>query len=147
VAVAAVTGDAVEVRAAGGVVRRVGPDGVERVLVVHRPRYDDWSLPKGKVDAGETDEQCALREVEEETGLRCRLGLELPSTRYTDRKGRAKQVRYWAMEVVGGAFAPNHEVDEVRWLPAEEASALLTYDHDRGLVDEVPSAQPPCAEA
>ncbi len=123
-------------RAAGGVVRRVDADGVARVLVVHRPRYDDWSLPKGKVDHGETDEECALREVEEETGLRCTLGRELASTRYTDRKGRSKQVRYWAMEVVGGAFAPNDEVDEVRWLPAAEASALLTYDHDRVLVDD-----------
>lgn len=127
--------DEVEVRAAGGVIRRVDDDGVARVLVVHRPRYDDWSLPKGKVDRGETDEQCALREVEEETGLVCRLGTELPSTRYTDRKGRSKQVRYWEMEVVGGEFVANDEVDEVRWVPVGEASALLTYAHDRELVD------------
>jgi 8-oxo-dGTP pyrophosphatase MutT (NUDIX family) len=129
----------VEVRAAGGLLQQVGADGVARVLVVHRPRYDDWSLPKGKVDPGETDEDCALREVEEETGLRCRLGRELPSTRYTDRKGRSKQVRYWVMEVEGGSFTANDEVDEVRWVPAAEASALLSYAHDRELVDGVPS--------
>ena len=124
----------VEVRAAGGLLQEVGADGVARVLLVHRPRYDDWSLPKGKVDPGETDEDCALREVEEETGLRCRLGRELPSTRYTDRRGRSKQVRYWVMEVEGGSFTANDEVDEVRWLPLAEARALLTYAHDHALV-------------
>jgi len=124
----------VEVRAAGGLVRRIDGDGTVLVLVVHRPRYDDWSLPKGKVDRGETDEECARREVEEETGLRCRLGRELASTRYVDRKGRSKQVRYWEMEVEGGSFVPNDEVDEVRWLPLAEARALLTYAHDHALV-------------
>jgi 8-oxo-dGTP diphosphatase len=131
-------GGDVEVRAAGGLVQRVDPDGVARVLVVHRPRYDDWSLPKGKAEPGESDEDCALREVEEETGLRCRLGRELASTRYVDRKGRSKQVRYWVMEVVGGEFAANDEVDELRWLTLDEARALLTYAHDRELVDGVP---------
>ncbi len=126
-------GEPIEVRAAGGLVLRSGDDGPE-VALVHRPRYDDWSLPKGKVDPGETDEQCARREVEEETGLRCRLGRELPSTRYIDRKGRAKQVRYWEMEVEDGTFAPNDEVDELRWLAPAEAAALLSYDHDRALV-------------
>ena len=126
----------VEVRAAGGLVLRPGAEGPE-VVLVHRPRYDDWSLPKGKVDPGETDEECARREVEEETGLRCTLGRELPSTRYTDRKGRSKQVRYWEMEVVDGAFAPNDEVDELRWLAPDDAVALLSYDHDRVLVGAV----------
>ncbi|HUF34050.1 MAG TPA: NUDIX hydrolase [Acidimicrobiales bacterium] len=116
--------------AAGGVVWRPTPDGVE-VLVVHRPKYDDWSMPKGKRDKGESDEDCARREVEEETGLRCRLGDELISSSYVDHRGRAKLVRYWAMEVAGGAFEPNAEVDEVRWLPPGEASALLSYDRDR----------------
>ncbi len=125
--------DDVEVRAAGGLVVRPGAAGRE-VALVHRPRYDDWSLPKGKVDPGETDEDCARREVEEETGLRCRLGRELPSTRYVDRKGRSKQVRYWQMEVEGGAFVANDEVDELRWLAPAEALALLSYDHDRALV-------------
>jgi len=119
-----------EVRAEGGVVRRGG-----EVLVVHRPRYDDWTLPKGKLDPGETDEQAALREVEEETGLRCRLGQELPSVSYDDRRGRSKQVRYWEMEPESGEFTPNDEVDEVRWLPPEEARALMTYDRDREVLD------------
>ena len=95
------------------------------VLLVHRPRYDDWTLPKGKLDPGETFEQAALREVEEETGVRCRLGRELPDVHY-DNKDRPKLVRYWLMEVEGRGFEPNDEVDEVRWL-CEDAE-LLTYD-------------------
>ena len=89
--------------------------GVE-VLVVHRPRYDDWSFPKGKAEPGESDEDCALREVEEETGLAARSARELPSTDYTDAKGRPKRVRYWAMEVVGGSSPSTHEVDDARWV-------------------------------
>ena len=118
-----------QVEAAGGVVMR---DGF--VAIVHRPRYDDWTLPKGKLDPGESFEQAALREVEEETGLRCTLGRELPSTNYNDHKGRQKLVRYWLMEPEGGEFAPNDEVDELRWLEPEEALALLTYDRDRDLL-------------
>jgi 8-oxo-dGTP diphosphatase len=114
------------VEAAGGVVLRDG-----RVAVVHRPRYDDWSLPKGKLDPGESFEDAALREVEEETGLRCRLVRELPAVEYQVR-GRPKLVRYWAMEVEDETpFVPNHEVDEVRWLEPQEALALLSYDRDR----------------
>ena len=94
-----------EVRAAGGVVwrRRTGP-GYD-VLLVHRPKYDDWTLPKGKADDGESDEDCALREVEEETGLRCLLGPELVAVDYRDRYDRPKHVRYWTMEPVSGRFA------------------------------------------
>jgi 8-oxo-dGTP diphosphatase len=125
--------DEPEVRAAGGVVRRDG-----RIAVVHRPRYDDWSLPKGKLDPGETWEEAALREVREETGLVCSLGEELSSTRYHDRKGRSKLVRYWLMDPVGGEFAPNDEVDELRWLTPAEAAALLTYPRDKELAQEVP---------
>ena len=125
--------EAAEVKASGGVVRRPGEHGVE-IAVVHRPQYDDWSLPKGKLDAGETWEAAALREVEEEIGLRCTLGEELPQVEYQDRKGRDKVVRYWLMDVEGGEFAPNDEVDEVRWLPADEAAELLTYPRDRELV-------------
>src|SRR5215212_1232493 len=117
--------DSADVKAAGGLVRRDG-----RVAVVHRPRYDDWSFPKGKLDPGESWEEAALREVEEEIGLRCRLGDELPPTFYRDNKGRAKVVRYWMMEPVDGEFEPTREVDEVRWLSPAEAGRLLSYEHD-----------------
>jgi 8-oxo-dGTP diphosphatase len=123
------------VRAAGGVVTR-DRSGTTEVLVVHRPRYDDWSLPKGKLEAGEGDEAAALREVEEETGLRCQLLEELGTRRYEDRHGRPKQVRYWHMVCPDpGAFVPNNEVDELRWLPLDEAATLLSYDGDRRLLD------------
>ena len=126
--------EAAEVKAAGGVVWRRGPSGVE-VAVVHRPKYDDWSLPKGKLDPGESWEQAALREVEEEIGLRCELGRELPPVAYKDNKGRDKIVRYWMMQPQDGEFEPNPEVDEVRWLLPSAAAELLTYPHDRELVD------------
>jgi 8-oxo-dGTP pyrophosphatase MutT (NUDIX family) len=125
--------DAAEVKAAGGVVWRRGPSGVE-VAVVHRPKYDDWSLPKGKLDPGEGWEDAALREVEEEIGLRCDLGRELPPVFYEDNKGRPKAVRYWMMQPNDGEFEPNPEVDEVRWLVPSAAAGLLTYEHDRELV-------------
>ena len=118
------------VEAAGGVVVRDG-----RIAVVHRPRYDDWSLPKGKLDRGESFEQAALREVEEETGLVCSLGPELASTEYHDQKGRPKIVRYWHMAVVEDpGFEPNDEVDELRWLTVTEAMDLVSYDHDKTLL-------------
>jgi 8-oxo-dGTP diphosphatase len=123
--------DSADVKAAGGVVRR--DDGT--VAVAHRPRYDDWSFPKGKLDPGETWEQAALREVEEEIGLRCRLREELPPVGYDVEKGR-KVVRYWLMDAVSGDFAPNEEVDEVRWLSGAEAEELLSYEHDRALLRE-----------
>ncbi len=119
------------VRAAGGVVCRRDGAGTLEVLLVHRPHYDDWTFPKGKLDPGETHEVAALREVEEETGLLCELGLELPSTTYHDRRGRPKVVRYWAMRPLRGAFRPHGEVDEARWLPVPAAAALLTHDRDR----------------
>ena len=122
--------DSADVRAAGGLVRREG-----KIAIAHRPRYDDWSFPKGKLDPGESWEQAALREVQEEIGLRCRLGAELPPVTYDVDKGR-KVVRYWLMERESGEFAPNEEVDEVRWLSPAEAEELLTYDHDRALVRE-----------
>jgi 8-oxo-dGTP diphosphatase len=128
--------DAAEVRASGGVVCRRGQDGTE-VAVVHRPRYDDWSFPKGKLDAGESWEDAALREVHEEIGLRCRLGDELSSTAYRDNKGRAKVVRYWLMEPVDGEFVPNDEVDEMRWVRPAEAAGMLSYERDRELLREV----------
>lgn len=124
------------VRAAGGLVVRDGDDGAE-VLLVHRPKYDDWTFPKGKVDPGESDEDAAVREVEEETGYRCTLELELPSTRYIDARGRPKLVRYWLMRVVDGEFVVNNEVDEIEWLNPAEARARLTYDRDRELAEYV----------
>ena len=125
-----------EIRAAGGIVHRDGGDGTE-VLIVHRPRYEDWSLPKGKLDPGETLEQAALREVEEETGWRCRLGPHVGKNEYRDRHGRSKRVDWWRMEPIEGDFEPNDEVDEMRWLSPEEALELLTYDFDRELVGKL----------
>jgi 8-oxo-dGTP diphosphatase len=125
----------VTVHAAGGVVVRSTPDGEVEVLVVHRPRYDDWSLPKGKLEAGETHEAAALREVEEETGVRCALGAKLPALRYADRKGRDKVVHYWEMTPIAqGPWHANDEVDEVCWISPCHAQVLLTYDADRELV-------------
>jgi 8-oxo-dGTP diphosphatase len=112
------------VRSAGGVVVRDGS-----VLLVHRPAYGDWTLPKGKLDPGESWEDAALREVEEETGLRCEVGAEAGRTFYVDSRGRDKEVRYYRMDPVGEAFAQN-EVDEVRWVPLDDAPNVLSYGRD-----------------
>lgn len=130
------------VRAAGGVVLRT-ENGVTEVLMVHRPRYDDWSLPKGKLDHAESWEDAAVREVHEETGVAVELGRELTRINYTDRKGRPKTVRWWAMTAIDGH--PSHrgidrEVDEARWGAVTEASAMLSYDTDRELLLEAMEA-------
>lgn len=117
--------------------RRVGPKGME-VLLVHRPRYGDWTLPKGKAQPGETDEETALREVEEETGLRASLGVELPSTRYRDSQGRDKVVRYWTMRPESGTFEPHGEVDEIEWTPIAAACSKLSYERDVEVLRAVP---------
>ena len=117
------------VRAAGGAVVRDGDSGPE-IVIVHRPKYDDWTLPKGKVENGESDEDCALREVGEETGLRCELLEELESSSYSDSSGRPKFVRYWLMRPVGGSLRPTREVDHARWVPLADAEERLTYDRD-----------------
>jgi 8-oxo-dGTP diphosphatase len=124
----------VEVRGAGGVVVRERGDGGREVAIVHRPKYDDWSLPKGKLDEGEEWRDAALREVAEETGLRCEAVTELAPSTYLDRKGRRKHVRWWLMRPLEGRFEPNDEVDELRWVPVERAAQLLDYAHDRELV-------------
>ena len=130
----AVDPEAAEIKAAGGVVWRRAGDTVA-IAVAHRPRYDDWSLPKGKLDRGETWEEAAVREVEEEIGLRCRLGDELDPVSYKDRKGRTKVVRYWLMEPENDVtFTPNDEVDELRWLAPPEAAEVLSYPRDAELV-------------
>jgi 8-oxo-dGTP diphosphatase len=122
-----------EVRAAGAVPRRNGG-----VLIVHRPKYDDWSFPKGKLQDGETFEQALERELVEETGWRGDLGVELESTRYKDGKGRDKLVRWWELWVrERGDWEANDEVDDLMWVPLSEVDSLLTYDSDRGLADQV----------
>jgi 8-oxo-dGTP pyrophosphatase MutT (NUDIX family) len=123
-----------EVRAAGGVVWRED-DGEVVVLLVHRPKYGDWTFPKGKLEEGESDAEAAYREVDEETGFECVLGPELPSVLYVDHKARTKQVRYWEMTVAGGSFEPNDEVDGIEWLSVKAARRQLTYDHDRDVLD------------
>jgi 8-oxo-dGTP diphosphatase len=123
-----------DIVAAGGVVLRRGDDGRIRVAVIHRPKYTDWSLPKGKLESGEGWKEAAVREVEEEIGYRCETGAELPPISYLDRQGRRKLVRYWLMEPIEGGFEPDGEVDELRWLTRREAEELLTYEHDRELV-------------
>lgn len=122
------------VRAAGGVVWRRDPGGRLEVLLVHRPEYDDWTLPKGKNLPGEDDLVCALREVEEETGLLCEPEEELASTTYRDTRGRAKTVRYWAMRPLRGSFSTHDEIDEVRWLQLPEAADRLSHERDRDVL-------------
>jgi 8-oxo-dGTP diphosphatase len=129
------------IRAAGGLVVRTSGARTE-VLVIHRPKYDDWSFPKGKLENGERDEDAALREVEEETGCTCRLLDEVGCRSYRDRHGRPKEVRYWQMEVIADTgFAPNDEVDERRWVSFVDAATLLTYADDRDLLDSLEDAR------
>lgn len=125
------------VRAAGGMILRRGEAGTELVLV-HRPAYDDWSFPKGKLHAGESDLQAALREVEEEVGVRGVLGRDLGTISYIDGRGRPKVVRYWEMTVGDGVdLRPANEVDDARWVSVADARGLLTYDHDRSMLDRI----------
>lgn len=122
------------IRAAGGVVYRRSRGGETEIAVIHRPAYDDWTLPKGKIEPDETPEDCALREVREETGLRCEIGRPIGCTAYVDRRGRDKVACYWLMEVHGGRFRPGIEVDKLLWLPVQDAVKRLTYGRDRTLL-------------
>ncbi|HWB21898.1 MAG TPA: NUDIX hydrolase [Gaiellaceae bacterium] len=117
--------------AAGGVVLRDG-----KVLLVHRPEYDDWTIPKGKLDPGETWEEAAVRELEEETGLRCELGAEVGRTRYIDHRGRDKEVRYYLMTSDDEPVAQN-EIDEVRWVALEDVAGVLSYERDADLLSRL----------
>jgi 8-oxo-dGTP diphosphatase len=131
------------VHAAGTVLWRRSPhDGRLEIALIHRPRYDDWSLPKGKLKRGEEYAAAALRETREETGLDCELGRPLPTSYYLV-EGRPKEVRYWAAEAGGGAFEPNREVDLMVWLPPVAARHRLTHDRDRPLVDALLRALSP----
>ena len=131
------------VRAAGGLIVRGSGDGAE-VVLVHRPAYDDWSFPKGKLEPGEDEHAAAAREVEEETGLTCRFGPDLGAITYIDARGRPKVVRYWEMTPPEGAEPrAANEVDETRWVPVEEAADLLSYVHDRSLLRRLRGGGPP----
>jgi 8-oxo-dGTP diphosphatase len=140
-----VTGPGPEVRAAGGVLWRRRPDGGREWAVIHRPKYDDWSLPKGKLEQGESLEDAALREVLEETGMRGRLGPHVGTNRYVDNRGRSKTADYFLVEALGGGFAGNSEVDELRWLDPDAAVALLSHEHDRRLLARVAADDPASA--
>jgi 8-oxo-dGTP pyrophosphatase MutT (NUDIX family) len=121
------------IEAAGGLVKRHG-----LVLVAHRPMYDDWTLPKGKLDGTDADLQaCALREVWEETGYHCSASGPSVVVQYAMDSTRDKRVTYWRMTVVDGEFVPNTEVDEVRWLVPSEALFLLTYEQDRAILNQL----------
>lgn len=122
------------IRAAGGVVCRKSRSGETEIAVIHRPAYDDWTLPKGKVEPQETPEACAIREVREETGLRCELVRPLGCTAYVDRRGRDKVACYWIMEILGGRFKPCIEVDKLLWLSIADAVKRLTYGRDQTLL-------------
>lgn len=129
-----------EVRAAGGVVVKSAKKG-PKVLLIHRPDYNDWSFPKGKLDPGEKFKEAALREVLEETGFRCKTHKpSLPSLFYKDRNGRSKEVRYWLMTVLSGTFEPNEEVDIIAWVRWDKVEDRLTYSKDRRLFAELVSS-------
>jgi 8-oxo-dGTP pyrophosphatase MutT (NUDIX family) len=135
------------VRAAGGALWRTGDGGILETALVHRPKYDDWSLPKGKPDPGEHLLETAVREVHEETGLGVVVGRRSVRTRYAvrARDGRrvAKEVDYWLMQVVGSRFVPNDEVDQLCWLPVAEAVRRVTHEHDRAVLHDLARADVP----
>jgi 8-oxo-dGTP pyrophosphatase MutT (NUDIX family) len=129
----AVANGTTEIKAAGGVIVRSSKEG-PKILLVHRPRYNDWSFPKGKLEPDETFKHAALREVLEETGFECKMHKpSLPSLIYRDRNGRSKVVRYWLMTVLSGTFEPNDEVDLIAWVRVDNVFDRLTYTKDRAI--------------
>ena len=124
------------IKAAGGVLCRSGASGKTEIVIVHRPGYDDWTLPKGKTDPDETPEECALREVREETGYKCELLRPLGCTAYVDRRGRNKVACYWVMKVLSGRFRPGGEVDRLLWVSIPDAIRRLTYERDKTLLEQ-----------
>ena len=120
--------------AAGGLVIRQSEHDRIEIAIVHRPIREDWSYPKGKVEAKETLTECALREVHEETGFRCRIVSFVGTTEYRDRKDRRKIVAYWVMTPESGSFRSGEEVDEMRWVELDQVAELLTYERDRELL-------------
>ena len=133
------------VRAAGAVVWRSGADGRREIAVVHRPKYDDWSLPKGKLDPGEDDRAAAVREVAEETGAVAEVTADLGSVSYAVRsRGRPAQkvVRYYVMHASASpAFTPNDEIDALRWVDVDTAESLVSYDLDRDVLGRYRAAE------
>lgn len=129
------------VPAAGAVLYRV-ENGVPVCAIVHRSRYDDWSLPKGKVDSGESLPTTAVREILEETGFESVLESLIGTTAYPLKENTRKEVTYWSARSLGGRFAPNSEVDELRWLPVEEAKALVSYALDRKILTRFAGMRP-----
>jgi 8-oxo-dGTP diphosphatase len=125
------------IRAAGGIITRLIPGGRVEVACIYREARGDWTFPKGKLNEGETFQQGALREVVEETGMRCRVVRFVGTTNYTHRKGKPKIVAYYLMGVEDGEFYPNAEVDVLVWLPLEQVRAHLTWDRDQELFDLV----------
>ena len=123
------------IRAAGGIIMRVTAAGRTEIACIYRESRGDWTFPKGKLDAGETFEQAALREVLEETAMHCRVVRFIGTTNYTHRKGRPKIVAYYLMVVDGGDFEPNDEVDDLVWLPMDRVREHLTWDRDQELFD------------
>jgi 8-oxo-dGTP diphosphatase len=123
------------IRAAGGIVARFVAGGRVELACIYREARGDWTFPKGKLDAGETFEQAALREVWEETGMTCRVDRFVGTTNYTHRKGRPKIVAYYMMSMIEGEFSPNDEVDELVWLPLEHVRSHLTWERDQELFD------------
>lgn len=107
-----------------------------KVLLVHRPKHADWSFPKGKLDPGEDHKTAAIREVHEETGLRCKTGQRLSSVHYEVSGGKSKRVKYWMMRPRKGRFTPNSEVDKVAWLTPKKAQRRLTHQIDEGVLVE-----------